>query len=145
LECTDEGDDEDDEDDEDQFELPKIKNIWECEKIEKCGTKNENEGWICHWCDKDFRVWNATKALCHVTAALKHNMRVCAAKIALPYKAPYQFLLDMRSKKVAVDAQYKDNIDLANKIAGSAKKRKTLDGYFCPKMHQPTLHDCTPP
>jgi hypothetical protein len=81
-------------------------------------------------------------------------MIVCDAKIALPYNARYQFLLDMRSKKVAVAAQSKDNIDndldeennyLANKIAGSAKKMKTLDGYFGPKMHQPTLQDCTPP
>jgi hypothetical protein len=81
-------------------------------------------------------------------------MRVCAAKIASPYKARYQFLLDMRSNKVAVAAQSKDNIDndldeenidLANKIAGSAKKRNMLDGYFGRKMHQPTLHNCTPP
>jgi hypothetical protein len=81
-------------------------------------------------------------------------MKVCAVKIDLPYKAWYQCLLDMRSKKVAVAAQPKDNIDndldeenidLANKIDGSVKKRKTLDGYFGPKNHQPTLHDCTPP
>jgi hypothetical protein len=134
LEGTDEGDDEDDddEDDDDQFELPKIKNIWECKKIEKCGTKNEkDEVWICHWCDKDFRVWNANKALHRVTVSLKPNMGVCTAKIALPYNARYQFLLDMRSKKVAVAAQSKDNIDndldeenidLANKIAGSANE-----------------------
>jgi hypothetical protein len=33
----------------------KIKNIWECEKIKKCGTNNEkDEGWICHRCDTDF-------------------------------------------------------------------------------------------
>jgi hypothetical protein len=102
LEDTAEGDDEDedDDDDDDQFELPKIKNIWECKKIEKCGTNNEKyKGWICHWREKDFRVWNTTKALHHVTVALKQNMIVYAAKIALPYKARYQFLLDMRSKK----------------------------------------------
>jgi hypothetical protein len=60
----------------------------------------------------------------------------------------------MRSNKVAVDAQSKDhidndseeeNIDLAHNIAGSAKKRKTSDGYFGAKMNQLTLYDCTPP
>jgi hypothetical protein len=50
LEETDDGDDEDDDgDDGDKngvIALPKIKNIWECEKIEKCGTnKEKDEGW----------------------------------------------------------------------------------------------------
>jgi hypothetical protein len=85
LKDTDYGDDEDDEDDEDEdddddyengvIELPKIKNIWESEKIKKRGTKNEKgEGWICHWYDKDFRVCNNTKALHHATAVPKQNM-----------------------------------------------------------------------
>jgi hypothetical protein len=64
-------------------------------------------------------------------------MIVCAAKFALPYKAWHQFLLDMKSRKVAVTAQSKDHvdndleeesIDLGRKIAGSVKKRKTFDG-----------------
>jgi hypothetical protein len=75
-------------------------------------------------------------------------MRVCAAKSALSYKAWYQFLLEMRAKKVAVADQSKDhidndleeeNVDIAHNIAGSVKKRKTLDAYFGAKMHQPTL------
>jgi ribosomal protein L37AE/L43A len=40
----------------------RIKNIWECDKIEKRGTKNEkDEGWICHWCDKDFMFGTPTR------------------------------------------------------------------------------------
>jgi hypothetical protein len=57
-------------------------------------------------------------------------MIICAAKTALSYKAMYQFLLDMRSKKVPVTVQAKDhiyndaeeeNIGLAHNIASSSK------------------------
>jgi hypothetical protein len=49
LEDLYDGYDEDDDDENGVIELSKIKNNWECEKIEKCGTKNEkDEGWICH-------------------------------------------------------------------------------------------------
>jgi hypothetical protein len=51
LEDTDDGD-ADDDNNNGVIDLPKIKMIWDCEKIEKFGSKNEkDEEWICHWCD----------------------------------------------------------------------------------------------
>jgi hypothetical protein len=61
--------------------------------------------------DKDFHVWNAAGEFHRVMLALKQNMIVCTAKIALPYKERYQFFQDIRSNKVAVAAQSKDHID----------------------------------
>jgi hypothetical protein len=153
LEGTGAGDD--DYDNNGVIELPEIKMIWDCEKIEKFGSKNKkDEGRIWHWCDSDYRVWNATKPLRHVTVAPEHNMRVRVVNIPYLYKVGYLFLLEMKANKVAVTVQSKDhidndleeeNFDLAHKIAGIAKKRKTLGAYFGAKMHQLTPYDCTPP
>jgi hypothetical protein len=94
--------DDDSKNDESANDLPAITSIWECDKIEKLGEKgSSDESWKCHWYDLVFKRWNATKALHHVTCGLKQHMKVCSAKIGMPYRARYNVLVTMNTSKAS--------------------------------------------
>jgi hypothetical protein len=83
--------DDDSKNDESAIDLPAITSIWECDNIEKLGEKGSgDESWQCRWCGLVFKRWNATKALHHVTCGLNQHMKVCSAKIGMPYRAGYK-------------------------------------------------------
>jgi hypothetical protein len=165
--------DDDSNNDELDIYLPTITSIWECEKIEKLGEKGLcDESWQCHWCDLVFKRWNATKVLHHVACGIKQHMKVCSAKIGMPYRARYKVLLTMNMPKASSEAKAKehvdlsldeDNVQLANKISWGPRKRKAVPaslvasvecasgvdsfaagGMVCTSL-QPTLFECTPP
>jgi hypothetical protein len=154
------------------IDLPTITSIWECEKIEKLGEKGlGDESWQCHWCDVVFKRLNATKVLHHVTCGLKQHMKVCSAKIGMPYRAHYKVLLAMKMSHANSAAKAKERIDLsldedsvqfANKMSLVSRKRKAVPaslaasvesasggdsfaagGMVCTSL-QPTLFECTP-
>jgi hypothetical protein len=165
--------DDDSKNDESAIDLPAITSIWECDKIEKLGEKGSgDESWQCHWCDLVFKRWNATKALHHVTCGLKQHMKVCSAKIGMPYRARYKVLVTMKTSKASSVAKAKeridlsldeDNVQLANKILLGPRKRKAVPAMLASSVEiasggdsfaaggmvrtslQPTLFECTPP
>jgi hypothetical protein len=123
--------DDDSKNDESAIDLPAITSIWECDKIEKLGEKSSgDESWQCHWCDLV-----ATKALHHITCGIKQHVKVCSAKIGMPYRSRYKVLVTMKTPKASSVAKAKervdlsldeDNVQLANKILLGPRKRKAV-------------------
>jgi hypothetical protein len=106
--------DDDSNNDESAIDLPAITSIWECDMIEKLVEKGlGGESWQCHWCDLVFKIWNATKTLHHVTCGIKQHMKVCSAKIGMPYRARNKVLLTMQTSKAISVAKAKERIDLS--------------------------------
>jgi hypothetical protein len=165
--------DDDSNNDELAIDLPLITSIWECEKINKLGEKGlGDDSWQCHWFDVVFKRWNSTKALHHVTCGIKQHMKVCSAKIVMPYRARYKVLLTMKMSKASLAAKAKeridlsldeDNVQLANKISLGPRKRKAVTASLAASVEsasgsdsfaaggvvhtslQPTLFECTSP
>ena len=59
-------------------------------------TDDGKKRWKCEWCKKDFSLWNATKALLHLTKKRKGDIAPCKGKIDQESMNRY---LDLYKKK----------------------------------------------
>jgi hypothetical protein len=67
---------------EDKESLEDLTMIWDCKKIKRTGEKgNGDECWLCGWSNIEFKKWNATKALNHLTRVARSHIIGCKGKI----------------------------------------------------------------
>ena len=80
--------------------LPTISYVWDDSYVEKT-TKDNVNGWKCHWCGKFFKGVNHTKALCHVSKLYgnKNHISLCSATIPNDRLDRYRYLLNLGKKK----------------------------------------------
>jgi hypothetical protein len=63
-----------------------FQSVWDFENIEKVGCCMTRllQTWICHWCNRRFRGWNATKVLNHVSKNTgKTDIKACTGTIPM--------------------------------------------------------------
>lgn len=76
-----------------------IKTVWELEKVERQGGPDDlSKYWLCGWCGKRSKGWNATKVMVHL-ARLPGNNDVKACVGPIP-KDTLDLFRAFRSKKV---------------------------------------------
>ena len=72
-----------------------ISSIWEDDHIERL----ENNQWKCLWCNIEFQVINATKALAHVIGTKCMHIDRCMASIDQSHLSRYKVLQTIKAAK----------------------------------------------
>ena len=87
-------------------------------------TADGKKRWRCEWCKKDFSLWNATKALQHLTKQPKCDIAPCRGRIDEKSMTKYQELLDKKNKSLKQKKSNNDSIQnsLVNINESSARK-----------------------
>lgn len=90
--------------------------------------------WRCEWCKKDFALWNATKALQHLTKQRHTDIAPCKARIMEEYQIKYKEMYDRKNKeansKLISSNVAKRSIDNFNEKAASALEQKKRCVYY---------------
>jgi hypothetical protein len=74
--------------------------IWDDRYVERKGKKGETmERWLCKWCKKEFKKWNATKCLAHVCRQKGHDIKVCNGAITEEFGKLYKTLLTSKNDR----------------------------------------------
>ena len=60
--------------------------IWECEKVDRRGSKGNKERWYCGFCGNEYTIWNSTKALMHLNISGGHIISRCRGDIIPKYQ-----------------------------------------------------------
>ena len=63
-------------------------------------TDDGEKRWRCEWCKKDFALWNATKALCHLIQKKKVDLAPCRGKIDIESMNRYMELYNKKKRKI---------------------------------------------
>jgi hypothetical protein len=108
--------------------------IWGCKKIKRTGKKiHGDQGWLCFWCNMEFKKWNATKALNHLMRVARSHIIRCKGEIDAKHMHRCAGLLQKKEsskkkaahvKAVMMDTLEDDNADLAAIADLSGKRRK---------------------
>jgi hypothetical protein len=83
--------------------------VWDDKYVERRGENvGKTEQWYCKWCDYEFKQWNATKCLAHVSRIRGHDIKVCNGAILDGYMELY---IDLMKQKNARNLKNKWSCD----------------------------------
>ena len=57
------------------------KTVWDFDCVKRSVRKDGTKVWNCTWCSREYQMWNATKALAHLTKIPGKNIKGCTARI----------------------------------------------------------------
>ncbi len=85
-----------------------LKSIFDDEYATTYISEDGKRRWRCEWCKKDFSMWNATKALQHLTKQRQTDIAPCKARILDEYQVKYKEMYSRKSKEMSQKSISKD-------------------------------------
>lgn len=100
-------------------------------------TEDGKRRWRCEWCKKNFALWNATKALQHLTKQNHTDIAPCKARISEEQQQKYKEMYDRKhvvsTNKSLRNATVKRSLENMNDISASALQQTK-------RIKRPTSH-----
>ena len=88
-----------------------VRSVWDFETIQKNGSTKADASWTCLHCNLQFKHWNATKVLYHLTKVTGKDVRICKKPHDPEEKALYRSFLNQKDKSNTELKERKDNFE----------------------------------
>jgi hypothetical protein len=85
--------------------------VWELAHVRKNGTTKADQTWTCLWCKMNFKHWNATKVLYHLSKKSGHDIQICKALHHKQYKEIYAAMLGEKNNASSSVKERAANLD----------------------------------
>jgi hypothetical protein len=82
----------------DDKDVGKVHSVWDFEHVQKNGLTKKDATWTCLWCNIQFKHWNATKVLYHLTKINGKDVAVCKVVHDATNKELYRSFLRSKDK-----------------------------------------------
>ena len=90
--------------------------IWDCDKVDRRGAKENKELWYCGYCVNDYNIWNHIKALVQLTISGGRRTSRCRGEILSKYQRKFKAL---KENKYFLRNQRVQKRDLLQKLVHS--------------------------
>ena len=88
-----------------------VRSVWDFETIQKNGSTKADASWTCLHCNLQFKHWNTTKVLYHLTKVTGKDVRICKKPHDPEEKALYRSFLNQKDKSNTELKERKDNFE----------------------------------
>ena len=89
--------------------------VWDFDKVKRLGTDQKHGSWKCLWCSAEFKGWNATKVLAHLSKTKGRDIKACVANIVKESLIGYKALLkkkdDEKAKRKRSGEQFRESLE----------------------------------